>query len=102
MKEICKKSFINSLLAGVYIVLVALFMSNANEWLGQANSTIGVAAVLLLFSLSALVVGGLIVGKPIFLYIDGKKKDAVWMLIASAGWLLLFLLIAIAILIATK
>ena len=55
-------------------------------------------AVLLLFAMSALIVGGLLVGKPIFLYIDGKKKEAVQMLISAGGWLLMFFLVAILIL----
>ena len=98
MLGICKRSFFYSLGAAIWITLVAIFMQNANNWFGKQDSIISVIAVLLLFSTSALVVGVLIVGKPIFLYIDGKKKDAVWMLFANTGWLLLFLLIAILVL----
>ena len=98
MKAACKQSFLYSLGAGVYTVLVGIFMSNADRWFGSANSLSGIIAVLILFSLSALVVGGLLVGKPITLYLDGKKKDAVWMIICSGGWLLLFFAVALIIL----
>jgi len=98
MSQICKQSFLYSLLAGIYIGSVGLFMRHAEAIFGKQNSTVGIVAVLLLFSLSALVVGGLIVGKPVMLYLDGKKKEAVWMLIASGGWLFLFFLVAIGVL----
>ena len=98
MTSMCKPSFWYSLGAGAWIALVATFTQNANSWFGTQDTIISVIAVLLLFSISALVVGGLIVGKPIFLYIDGKKKEAIQMLLCSGGWLLLFFLIVLAIL----
>lgn len=102
MKTICKNSLISSLGVAAYIILVATFMSHANSWFGSDDKFVTPIVVLLLFSLSALVVGGLLVGKPIFLYIDGKKKDAVQMLFANAGWLLLFFLISLILLALLK
>jgi len=98
MMKICKQSFLYSLGAGIYIVLVGLFMTNAEKILGKVDSVVSTTAFLLLFSLSALVIGGLLAGKPIMLFIEGKKKDAVWTLLANAGWLLLFFLIALLVL----
>ena len=95
MKQVYRQSFLNSLGVGAYIVLVALFMNNAEKIFGKTDTVFTSVAFLLLLSMSALIVGGLLVGKPIFLYIDGKKKDAVLMLVASACWLLLFLVIAL-------
>ena len=83
MKEICKKSFISSLGTAVYIVLVATFMTNASRFFGNVDTVVSGTAMLLLFSLSALVVGGLTAGGPILMYIDGKKKEAVLMLYHS-------------------
>jgi len=102
MKEICLKSFWYSLGVAVWISLVASFMQKANDWFGKQDSIISVVAILLLFSMSALIVGGLLVGKPIFLYIDNKKKEAVEMLLANVGWLLLFFLTAISFLAVTN
>lgn len=96
MVGICKKSFLYSFGAAAWISLVAAFMQNANQWFGTQDTIISVIAVLILFSMSALVVGGLLIGKPIFLYIDGKKKEAVQMIVCSGGWLLLFFLISIS------
>ncbi len=98
MTKMCSQSFWYSLGAGIYITLVGIFMRYGENLLGSEDSLNGIIAVLFLFSLSALVVGGLLVGKPVFLYIDGKKKEAVSMLVCSGGWLLLFFLIAIAVL----
>ena len=98
MNKVYKQSFFSSLGAGVYIVLVGLFINNAQSWFGSQNSLAGIMAFLILFSLSALVVGGLLVGQPLMLYLDGEKKDAVLMLAVEAGWLLLFFLLALAVL----
>jgi len=76
MWKVCKPSFLYSLGAGIYIVFVALFINHANSLLGSADTVYTSIAALLLFTMSALIVGGLLIGKPIFLYIDGKKKDA--------------------------
>lgn len=102
MWEICKKSFLHSLGVGVYIVLVAEFMNHANGWFGKGDTVFTGIVVLLLFTLSALVVGGLILGKPLMMYLDGKKKDAVLFLTAEAGWLLLFFLIALVVMALAK
>jgi hypothetical protein len=98
MLKNCKSSFLYALGAGVYIVLVGLFMHYAESLFGKNDNVIGIVAVLILFSLSALVVGGLLIGKPVMLYIDGKKKDAILMLASVAGWMLLFFLIALLVL----
>jgi len=95
MKQVVKQSFINTLLAVIYISLVALFLTNAENWFGSANQLFGVTIMLMLFSLSALVVGGLLVVRPLLLYIDGKKKEAVSIIVYSAGWLFMFVVIAL-------
>ena len=95
MKSICKQSFLYSIGATAWIVLVAVFMQNANNLFGKVDTVITGVAALLLFSTSALIVGGLVVGKPIFMYIDGKKKEAVKMVIANGGWMLLYLVVVL-------
>jgi len=97
MPKSLKQSFVYAFCASIYIGLVALFMNNANKLFGDANSALGVFVILTLFTLSALVVGGLLVGKPIMLYLDGKKKEAVLNLLAAAIWIFLFWLIALII-----
>lgn len=89
------QSFLHSIGVAVYIAAVAIFMNNANAIFGKEDTVVTSIAALLLFSLSALVVGALLIGKPIMLFLEGKKKEAVQMVFASAGWILLFFIIAL-------
>ena len=91
MKNV-KIAAINSLGVLVYVAVVAVVMNNAEKLFGKMNSTVSAVGFLLLFTLSAGVVGSLIIGKPIMLYIDNKKKEAVNLLI----WTLAFLAIITA------
>ena len=98
MLKALRESFIYVFLAGIYIGLVALLMVYADKIFGKVDSIFSGFAFLILFSLSALVVGGLLIGKPVMLYLDRKKKEATFKLIACGVWLFLFLLIALSVL----
>ena len=98
MKNALKESFIYSFLVGIYITLVATFMTYAENIFSGGDSALKGFAILTLFSLSALVVGGLLLGKPIMIYLDGKKKEAIFILIGSGIWLLIFWVVALLIL----
>jgi len=84
-----KMALVNSVGVFVYVSIVAWVMNSGERWFGETDTVFTAMGVLLLFTLSAGVVGSLIVGKPIFMYLDGKKKEAVNMLI----WTLAFLAI---------
>jgi len=47
---------------------------------------------LTLFVLSAAVTGALVLGRPILLYLDGKKAEAVRFFGYTLGWLFVFLM----------
>ncbi|MCR4274819.1 MAG: hypothetical protein NUW02_02090 [Candidatus Campbellbacteria bacterium] len=49
--------------------------------------------MLLLFVVSASITGGLVLGKPILLYLDGMKREAFILFCATLGWLVVFLAI---------
>jgi len=70
-------------------------MQNAEKIFGKADKPIGTVTFLLLFVMSATIVGGLVVVKPVMLYLDGDKKSAVKMFIYTAGWLFLWLVVAV-------
>lgn len=97
MNQIGKMSFVHSGGVLVYIAIVATIMNNSERLFGQMTGYLGPIAFLLLFTLSALVVGALILGKPLILYLDGHKKEAIALLGATAGWLGLFTIIALVI-----
>jgi hypothetical protein len=94
MNKLYKSSFASSFGVLVYVVIVASVMSNADKMFGKEDNFLTPVIVLLLFTLSALIVGGLVLGKPIMLYLDGKKKEAVSLLCLTAGWLAVFTVIA--------
>lgn len=98
MLEICSKSLLNSFVSLVYIGVVAFIMNNTERIFGKMNGFLGPVTFLLLFTVSALIVGALLLGKPIMLYLDDKKKDAILWLSASIGWMALFTIIALVIL----
>ena len=58
-----------------YIFLVAFFMNNASKWFGGEDGFFAPVAALTLFVFSALVTGGLVLGRPVTLYLDGHKQD---------------------------
>ena len=72
---------------------LAFLMSNAKNLFGEIpepNTFIPIF-MLLLFIISATVTGSLVLGKPILLYLDGSKKDALVLLFSTLIWLVVFL-----------
>jgi len=96
--SIFKYAALNALGTVAYIALVATFFANANSLFGdKAEGTVLIPmAMLLLFVVSASITGSLVLGRPILWYLDGKKKDAVALLMATIGCLFIFMLIAFA------
>ncbi len=83
-------SVINSLGTLAYIVLVALFFSNAERLFGnKPDNILAPIAMLMLFILSATITGGLVLGRPIYLYLNGFKSEAVRLLIYTVICLLI-------------
>jgi len=63
-----------------YVSLVVLFMSNTKNIFGQGDNPMIGVIMLLIFILSASITGSLVLGKPILLYLDGKKAEAIKLL----------------------
>jgi len=81
-------TFRNTAGAIAYIFLVSQIMNSGELLFGNsANSYIGPFAILLLFVLSAAVVGGLLFSQAIYLFFEGKRKDSIKSAIYSIGWL---------------
>ena len=81
-------ALLNSLGALVYIAAVVLLMTNAQKFFGPANNFLGSAAILLLFVISATIVGLLVLGRPGHLYFNGFKRDGIVLLICTTAFLL--------------
>ncbi len=86
-----------------YIFLVAVFMKNANTWFGSKDHDLfSPIAFLLLFMCSALITGGLVLGKPIMLYLDGQKREGIKLLFFTGASLFVLMLIVFTVLIILK
>ena len=94
MTRIVKYATINSFLTALYVVLVALFISSLSSGFDEVDSLIVPIAMLMLLVFSVAFVGSLIFGRPILWYIEGKKKDAVKLLICTLGIFFLITIVA--------
>lgn len=102
MKKMYKQSLASSFGVLVYIVLVSSIMQNGDRIFGKEDNWLSPIAFLLLFTLSALVVGSLMLGKPVLLFLDGKKKEAVSIFTASIICMAVFTIIFLSILALIK
>ncbi|MEI7498338.1 MAG: hypothetical protein WCK11_03590 [Candidatus Falkowbacteria bacterium] len=75
----------------VYVLLVVFFLSHAERLFGKMQGLIAPATFLLLFVFSALVSGLLVLGYPLWLYFEGRKKEALVAFGSVVGWLFLLL-----------
>ena len=100
-KKIIKQSMSFSLLAVIYIAIVVTVMNNADRIFGHVDkSVLAPVGFLLLLVVSVATMGMLIFGRPVMLYIDGKKREAVMMLVSTISALaiitvILFLVLAL-------
>jgi len=90
--------FLQALGLTLYVTLVATLMRYAEAVRLPIEQPQGIVTFLLLFVVSALISALLIFGYPIFLYLDGKGKEALKLVLWSTVWLAGFLSIAALIL----
>lgn len=85
----------------VYVMLIALFFQGLQRWFGlqKDNPILAPMIFLLVFIISALISGSIMLAYPGMLFFKGKKKTALKIVLMSIGWLIVFL-IAIIILYA--
>lgn len=98
MNNIIKIAVLNAMGTILYIVLIASFLSNAQHIFGPDEPKTVLVPIMMLSLLvfSVAVTGSLIFGRPILWYLDGKKKEALSLLIYTLG---IFFLATIAIVI---
>jgi len=95
-------ALLSSLGAAVYISFVSWIMVNGDRFFGQMEKDFrGPMIFLMLFVLSATIVGLLILGRPIYLFLSGAKREAVTLLLLTVGGLFVLTAIGFIFLIAT-
>lgn len=89
MNNLIQRSFLNALGTIAYVSVVATIMQNGEKIFNNMNQATAPIAFLTMFVLSAAVTGGLVVGKPILMYFNNQKSEAVRLFIYTLGWLFL-------------
>jgi hypothetical protein len=82
-------AFLHSLGVVLYIVFVAYLMRNGDTLFGNMDTIWGPIAFLMLFTISAAIVGLLIFARPIHLYLENKKKEAFSFTFATVSFLII-------------
>jgi hypothetical protein len=77
----------HSILVLLYTSGVAWLLFNGQRIFGKVTSFWGPLALLMLFVLSATIVGSLVLGRPILLHLEGKKNEALRFFGYTVGWL---------------
>lgn len=86
---IIKRALLNALGTAVYILSIVSFVFYLQKFSSKPDTILIPIAMLLLFVCSTAITGFLVFGKPVMLYIDGKKKEAVYLL----GYTIVILLV---------
>lgn len=98
-----KHGLLFSSLAVAYIAGITALMHGMERWVGgREDSVLAPIAFLMLFVVSAATMGMLVFGKPVMLYMDGKKREAVLMAVYTTGCLAVFTLIILGLLLVTS
>ncbi|MFA6553455.1 MAG: hypothetical protein WCT27_03430 [Patescibacteria group bacterium] len=80
-------SLVHSLAIIAYVSAVAAFMMNGSKVFGEADNVFGTVAILLLFCISAAVVGLLVLGRPAYLLFTGQRREGIVFMLYTIGWL---------------
>ncbi len=100
--KIFKRAAINSSAALAYVATVGLFISNASLIFGEKDTDLTPVAVLMLLVFSAALMGILVFGQPVMWYVDGRKKDALYLLGYTMASLLVLMLLTFAVLLIAR
>jgi len=95
-------SIVNSLGVLTYIFLLVSFLNNAEKFFDKPPEILIAAVMLLTFILSASITGLLVLGRPIHLYFNGFKKEALTLLFYTLACLFAFLVVILIILTILK
>lgn len=90
-------SLVHAFAVLAYIMGVVYFMQTVGTWFGGKDTILSVAPVLLLLVFSVSVMGVLVFGRPVYLFVTGFRREAVEFLIYTMGWMLVILILFIGI-----
>ena len=97
MNKLIKRSFLNALGTGAYVAILVTLVFNGEKIFGTIDNMLAPIAFLLVFVVSASITSGLVLGKPILMFLEGQKKEAIKLFIYTVGWLAIFAVIILII-----
>ena len=93
-------SFGHAVLVVVYVSIVAWVMQHAPQWFRPGKTILTPIAFLMLFVFSAAVVSALVLGRPVLLYAEGQKKEALKFFGFTLLWLFVITIVVFLVLAA--
>jgi hypothetical protein len=98
-----KRAIGDALGTAVYVFIVSQIITHGNQLFGKIeNNLLAPMVFLLMFVFSALSTGYLVIGKPILMYLDGQKKEAIKLLFYTGAALFVLMLIGFIIILVGK
>lgn len=94
-KSILRYALLEVLAAVLYVLLVSIFMTQAEKVFGPEDTMLSPVVFLLLLVFSVSIMGMTIFGRSIMWYLDGQKKEAVKLLFYKLAYLFVFTFLAI-------
>lgn len=88
-----KEGFYQALGVALYCTLVGTFLANAGRIFPGPDRAYTPILVLLIFSTSVLICTILVFLQPYRLFFDGKKKEAIDLVVSTAVWMFVFVLL---------
>ncbi|MBI3627064.1 hypothetical protein HY224_03390 [Candidatus Uhrbacteria bacterium] len=89
------RAFLHALGVLIYTSAISCLLFNAKFLMGDGHSFLIPVFMLMTLIISATITGLLVLGKPIQLYLNGAKKEAMMLLGYTLGWLILFTIIVV-------
>ena len=81
-------SLIHSLGVLVYAIIAALLLQNGKFFFGPLRGPLAPVPILLLFTLSAAIMGMLVFARPIYWFLSGQKKEGVELALCTIAFIL--------------
>ena len=97
MNKLIKRSFLNTLGLITYIAVIATVLMNGEKVFGNVNPAFAPVAFLSLFVLSAALSASLVLGKPILMYLNGEKTEAIKLFFYTLAWLAIAIIAILAV-----
>lgn len=92
MKKILRLAITNSVATALYIALVVSVMNYTGHQDFKGPEVLVGIGMLMLFVFSAALTASLVFGKPVLLYLEGKKKEAVSLVAYTLGFFFIIML----------